>query len=93
MIKGGFAGPGSAEFSPAMIDKRPLYDEYWEAKRFPVENIDNIPMYLLASYSSMLHTQGSFSTFRDAKTKAKWLRVHPYQECKLYQSVIPIIDS
>jgi len=36
-----------------MIYKRPLYDEYWEAKRFPVENIDNIPMYLLASYSSV----------------------------------------
>jgi len=34
-----------------MIYKRPLYDEYWEAKRFPVEEIDNIPMYLLASYS------------------------------------------
>ncbi|KAI4723380.1 alpha/beta-hydrolase [Aureobasidium sp. EXF-10727] len=67
MIKGGFAGPGRAELIAPMVYKRPLYDEYWEAKRFPVENIDNIPMYLTASYS-------------DAKTKAKWLRVHPYQE-------------
>ncbi|EMC96066.1 hypothetical protein BAUCODRAFT_123340 [Baudoinia panamericana UAMH 10762] len=80
MIKGGFAGPGYAELIYDMIHKRPLYDEYWEAKRFPIESIDNIPMYLLASYSTMLHTQGSFSTFRDAKTKLKWLRVHPYQE-------------
>jgi len=44
-------GPGFVEFVPAMIHKRPLYDEYWEAKRFPIENIGNIPMYLLASYS------------------------------------------
>ncbi|KEQ90234.1 hypothetical protein AUEXF2481DRAFT_45275 [Aureobasidium subglaciale EXF-2481] len=80
MIKSGFAGPGNAELVAPMIYKRPLYDAYWEAKRFPVENIDNIPMYLTASYSSMLHTHGSFGTFRDAKTTQKWLRVHPYQE-------------
>ncbi|THX49387.1 alpha/beta-hydrolase [Aureobasidium pullulans] len=80
MIKGGFAGPGSAELVFPMVYKRPFYDEYWEAKRFPVENIDKIPMYLTASYSTMLHTHGSFGTFRDAKTNKKWLRVHPYQE-------------
>ncbi|KAK3112421.1 hypothetical protein LTR53_011326 [Teratosphaeriaceae sp. CCFEE 6253] len=80
LIRDLFAGAGSAEDALAMLDKRPLYDEYWEAKRFPVEQIDNIPMYLLASYSSSLHTQGSFATFRDAKTKTKWLRVHPFQE-------------
>ncbi|RDW71755.1 hypothetical protein BP5796_07789 [Coleophoma crateriformis] len=73
-------GFGSAENVAAMLEKRPLYDEYWETKRIPVENIDNIPLYLLASYSSMLHTHGSFHTWQVAKTKQKWLRVHPYQE-------------
>ena len=82
MIKGGFAGPEGAEDVHRMLEKRPMYDEYWEAKRIPVENIDNIPMYVVASYSSMLHTYGSLQTFRLAKTKQKWLRVHPYQECK-----------
>jgi predicted acyl esterase len=67
----------------AMLSRHPLYDDYWEAKRIPVEDIDNIPMYMLASYSSMLHTNGSFQTFREAKTPTKWLRVHPYQKCKL----------
>ncbi|RKL01199.1 hypothetical protein BFJ63_vAg12602 [Fusarium oxysporum f. sp. narcissi] len=43
-----------------MLEKRPLYEDYWEAKRIPVENIDNIPMYVVTSYSSMLHTYGSF---------------------------------
>ncbi len=83
MICGGFAGPEAFENISGMLTKRPLYDDYWEAKRIPVEEIDDIPMYVLASYSSMLHTLGSFQTFRTAKTKRKWLRVHPYQECKL----------
>jgi uncharacterized protein len=82
MIAGGFAGPEGYENIVAMFSKRPLYDEYWEAKRIPVDKIDNIPLYVLASYSSMLHTNGSFQTFREAKTPTKWLRVHPYQECK-----------
>jgi hypothetical protein len=82
MIGGGFAGPEGVESVYAMFEKRPLYDDYWEAKRIPVENIDNIPMYVVASYSSMLHTYGSIQTYRLAKTPKKWLRIHPYQECE-----------
>jgi uncharacterized protein len=66
-----------------MFTKRPLFDDYWEAKRIPVEKIDGVPLYMLASYSSMLHTYGSFLTYRIAPTPTKWLRVHPFQECKL----------
>ncbi|KAG5789661.1 hypothetical protein H9Q69_011282 [Fusarium xylarioides] len=80
MISNGLAGPEGVENVVAMLEKHPLYNDYWEAKRIPVENIDNIPMYVVASYSSMLHTYGSFQTFRQAKTEKKWLRVHPYQE-------------
>jgi uncharacterized protein len=89
MISNGFAGPEGAENVVAMLEKRPMYDDYWEAKRIPVENIDNIPMYVVASYSSMLHTYGSFQTFRQAKTEKKWLRVHPFQECKEDQFLSP----
>ncbi|KAF4955433.1 hypothetical protein FGADI_4543 [Fusarium gaditjirri] len=80
MISNGLAGPEGAENVVAMFKTHPLYDDYWEAKRIPVEDICNIPMYIVASYSSMLHTYGSFQTFRQAKTERKWLRVHPYQE-------------
>ncbi|KAF5530902.1 cocaine esterase [Fusarium mexicanum] len=80
MISNGLVGPEGVENVAAMLEKHSLYDDYWEAKRIPVENIDNIPMYVVASYSSMLHTYGSFQTFREAKTDKKWLRVHPYQE-------------
>jgi uncharacterized protein len=82
MIGNGFAGPEGVESIYAMFKKRPLYDDYWEAKRIPVEMIDNIPMYVVASYSSMLHTYGSMQTYRLARTSKKWLRIHPYQECK-----------
>lgn len=81
MIAGGLAGPEGVENIAAMLHSHPLYDDYWEAKRITVEKIDNVPLYVLASYSSTLHTSGSFQTFRVAKTSQKWLRVHPYQEC------------
>ena len=80
LILSGFAGPESAENMPAMIEKRPLYDDYWDSKVIKTENIEDIPMYLTASYSSMLHSRGSFHTFRTAKTARKWLRVHASQE-------------
>lgn len=82
LIVGGVAGPQGIENVPAMLEKHPLYNDYWEANRIPVEKIDNIPMYVVASYSSMLHSYGSLQAFRQAKTERKWLRIHPYQECK-----------
>ncbi|KAF5556424.1 cocaine esterase [Fusarium napiforme] len=59
-------GPKGIENVIAILEKHPLYNNYWQAKRIPVKNIDNIPI--------------SFQTFRQAKTEKKWLRVHPYQE-------------
>ena len=64
-----------------MAIKHEFYDDYWKAKRIPVENIpERLPVYILMSYSSMFHTYGSYTVFRDAPAKNKWLRVHPYQE-------------
>ncbi|GLB05006.1 hypothetical protein AtubIFM57258_011037 [Aspergillus tubingensis] len=80
LILTGFAGHGSAENMPAMLSKRPFDDAYWQSKRIHTERIGDIPLYILASHSSMLHTRGSFETFRTAKSTRKWLRVHPYQE-------------
>lgn len=79
LLLSGFAGPGSTENVPGMLTNRPLFDDYWQSKYIDTANID-VPLYLTASYSSGLHIAGSFNTFRTAKTKQKWLRVHPYQE-------------
>jgi predicted acyl esterase len=78
-IMEGFSGPNYAENMAAMLSKRPLYDDYWQSKYIHTENID-VPLYLLASYSSAFHGAGSFRTYRTAQTQQKWLRVHPYQE-------------
>ncbi|KAJ9634169.1 hypothetical protein H2204_006500 [Knufia peltigerae] len=80
MIMASFAGRHSAEDMPTMTKEHPLYDDYWASKRVHVSRIDCIPVYLTASYSSMLHGFGSFESFLTMETKDKWLRVHPYQE-------------
>ena len=75
----GFAGPNTVENMPSMLPKHPFYDEYWASKYIHTENID-VPLYVVASYSSQLHSRGAFHTFRTARSPQKWLRVHPYQE-------------
>lgn len=67
------------EDTSKMAVSHPLFDEYWATKRIPVQNID-IPIYCLGSYSSFIHTDGSLRTFREAKTKNKWIRIHDAQE-------------
>jgi predicted acyl esterase len=63
-----------------MTKSRPLFDEFWEEKRIRPENIQDLPMYLTASYSTGLHCEGSFESFEVAQTSRKWLRVHATQE-------------
>ncbi|KAJ5368994.1 uncharacterized protein N7496_008754 [Penicillium cataractarum] len=80
LITHGFSGFGNIENVGAMLKQRPLFDEYWDAKKIKPENIRDIPMYLTASYSTGLHCEGSFHTFETAQTSRKWLRVHASQE-------------
>ncbi|GFZ44611.1 hypothetical protein JCM24511_02335 [Saitozyma sp. JCM 24511] len=79
MLLGGFAGHGTAEDLPGAHVNHPLFDDFWASKKIHVENI-NVPIYQVASYSSQLHTRGSFEVFQKARSSRKWLRVHPYQE-------------
>jgi len=74
------AGPNYAEDLVTMLEKRPLCDDFWKSKMIRTEQIGDVPLYLVASYSSGLHSNGSFRTFRTAQSKRKWLRVHPYHE-------------
>lgn len=76
----GFAGLGKVEDMMAMLREHPLYNEYWGSKNIDLTNIGDIPIYFTASYSTGLHTEGSFEGFRTASTSKKWLRVHNSQE-------------
>lgn len=81
----GVAGEHEVEDMAGMVKSHPLFDDYWATKYDHVENID-IPIYSLSSFSNPFHTQGSFDTFRRAKSKKKWLRVHgTFEWHDLYQ--------
>ncbi|KAH7134862.1 Alpha/Beta hydrolase protein [Dendryphion nanum] len=79
MLQDTMVGRGKAEAVIKMLKKYPLYNEYWEDKRAKLENIIT-PAYVLASYSTSLHTTGSIAGFNEIDTNEKWLRVHPRQE-------------
>ncbi|ETS85194.1 hypothetical protein PFICI_03219 [Pestalotiopsis fici W106-1] len=74
-----FNGKNKREDVVSMIEKYPLMNAYWEDKKPKLENI-KIPMYVLASYSTGLHTEGSIRGWKYANSKDKWLRIHPTQE-------------
>jgi predicted acyl esterase len=71
MLQDTMVGRGKAEAVISMLKKYPLYNEYWEDKRAQVENITT-PAYVLASYSTSLHTSGSIGGFNSIKSKDKW---------------------
>lgn len=52
---------------------------YWADKRADIKKI-NIPTYVVASYSTFVHTMGSIRGWLDVDTEEKWLRWDPYQE-------------
>jgi predicted acyl esterase len=65
--------------------KWPLVNSYWADKRRECSGIQ-IPMYVVASYSSSIHSFGTYEAYMDAKSKDKWLRIHTTQEwIDLYQ--------
>lgn len=71
----GIASEHEVEDMAGMVKSHPLFDDYWAGKYDQVEKID-VPLYLLSSFSNPFHIYGSFDTFRRARTKQKWLRVH-----------------
>ncbi|EXJ76365.1 uncharacterized protein A1O5_00873 [Cladophialophora psammophila CBS 110553] len=75
----GIPGRGLQEAVTEMAEAHEFYDAYWESKRVDFSKI-KIPSYILGSYSTMLHTIGSVSAWRDTNTDKKWLRFHPHQE-------------
>lgn len=54
-----------------MLDKYPSMNKYWEDKRAAVHKI-RVPLYAVASYSTGLHTYGSFRGFLEAQSSSKW---------------------
>ncbi|KAF9886277.1 hypothetical protein FE257_011890 [Aspergillus nanangensis] len=78
-LLGMLCGRNGVEDIVAMSEESDLTNAYWEDKRAKIERIQ-VPAYILASYSTMLHTLGSFRGYEDIPHDEKWLVVHGTQE-------------
>lgn len=72
-------GLGRVEDFGAMAAKYPLWNQYWEDHKAKLANI-NIPIYVVASWTSVLHAGGTFHGWLGVSSKNKWLRVHNSNE-------------
>lgn len=64
----------------AMLEKYLNCREYWDDKRARMDRIQ-VPAYILASFSTMLHTIGSFRGFEEIPHQDKWYslpRIHEF---------------
>ncbi|KAF2851296.1 alpha/beta-hydrolase [Plenodomus tracheiphilus IPT5] len=72
-------GHNNHEDIAGMLQKYPHTNAYWEDKNADLSKIE-VPMYVVMSYSTGLHTEGSFRGWKYSSSKDKWLRIHPTQE-------------
>jgi uncharacterized protein len=64
-------GRGKQEDLASMLEKYPLMNEYWSDKRARADRI-KCPAYVVASYSTCLHTPGTLRAFEDIQHDNKW---------------------
>lgn len=74
-----FVGENLREDLVAEAERHPLMGELWESKTPAFENI-TVPAYIVASYSNMIHTPGTFRGWRSISSTEKWLRIHNTME-------------
>ncbi|KAF6823410.1 x-pro dipeptidyl-peptidase c-terminal non-catalytic domain-containing protein [Colletotrichum plurivorum] len=72
-------GRADQEDNVAMLLKYPNSREYWADKRVRMDRIQ-VPAYILGSFSTMLHTIGSFRGFEEIPHEKKWISVHATHE-------------
>jgi predicted acyl esterase len=72
-------GRNGLEDFEEMHRRSSVMNAYWEDKR-PDLTKTNIPTYIVASYSSFVHTMGSIRGWLEIPSSEKWLRWDPYQE-------------
>jgi uncharacterized protein len=73
-IMGAVACKEYIEDIPAMLEKYPLMNEYWEDKIVKWENI-RIPAYCTGGWVHH-HLRGSWEGFRRIRSPKKWMRAH-----------------
>jgi hypothetical protein len=66
-----YAGRNRQEDVVGALRDFPSMNEYWSSKRADMTRI-TVPAYVLASYSTFLHTFGSFRGFAEIPHSKKW---------------------
>jgi len=80
-----FVGQNRVEDLLAMTRAHPLFNEYWADKVPDLTQID-VPAYIVASWTNLLHTAGAFRGWREISSAEKWLRVNNTHEWTDYFS-------
>ena len=86
-----YAGQNQREDILAEVARYPLMNDLWEDKTPQFEKI-TVPAYVVASYSSTLHTAGTFRAWRRISSAEKWLRIHDTQEWPDYYDEANVED-
>jgi predicted acyl esterase len=86
-----YAGKNQREDILAEVERYPLMNDLWEDKTPQFEKI-TVPAYVVASYSSTLHTKGTFRAWRRISSEEKWLRIHDNQEWPDYYDEANVED-
>ena len=60
----------------AATREHPFFDEYWQSKVAPLEDV-RVPAFVVASWSDHgCHTRGTLEAFKRLGSQSKWLRIH-----------------
>ncbi len=84
-------GNNRTEDLAAMITTYPLYNSYWKSKAAKLERI-TVPAYVVASWTNIVHTGGTFRGWERIASKEKWLRVHNTHEWTDYYNPDNVAD-
>ena len=66
-----YIGKNRQEDTGAMIRRYSLWNQYWDDKSAKFDQID-VPIYAVASFSTMIHTEGTIRGFLFSSSKDKW---------------------
>ncbi|WP_208024251.1 CocE/NonD family hydrolase [Amycolatopsis pithecellobii] len=72
-------GRNRYEDTLAMLEAHPQLDEYWATKVFDTSRI-TVPAYVVASYTNLIHVDGTFRAWERLGSAEKWLRIHNTME-------------
>jgi predicted acyl esterase len=79
MWSSNYVGNNRREDLVAEAQRYPLINGLWESKNARLDRI-TVPAYVVASYSNLIHTPGTFRGWRRISSQDKWLRIHNTME-------------